>query len=220
MGEYLAAQGHTVLGIRLFGHATLSEDLKRAHWQDWLADAEDGWYLISSMVTRVFLVGLSMGGVLSLLLASKFPSAGIVVMATPQHLPDDPRIHVRNLYRILVPFIPKGPPNWFDLEAYKEHASYKVNSTQGYIELINLLSEMNSALPDVKAPALLIYSKDDDVVKLKDRHMDIIYDNLGSQDKRKLVIEESGHVIPRDLQRNQVFKAVLEFIHEIEQNPL
>ena len=220
MGEYLATKGHTVFGIRLFGHATQPEDLKRARWQDWLTNAEEGWYLISSMVTRVFLVGLSMGGALSLLLASKFPSAGVVIMATPHHLPDDPRVHWIRLLNHLVPYIPKGPPDWFDLDAYKEQASYKVNATRGFIELNNLLSQMDTILPKVKVPTLLIYSKNDNVVKLRDGHMQIIYDKLGSLNKRKLVIEKSGHVIPRDLQRYFVFEAVANFIHEIEQNPL
>ncbi len=37
LGEYLAGQGHTVLGVRLAGHATQPEDMIRARWWDWAA---------------------------------------------------------------------------------------------------------------------------------------------------------------------------------------
>jgi len=42
MGEYLAKRGYTVLGIRLFAHATQPDDMLRARWWDWLAAVEDG----------------------------------------------------------------------------------------------------------------------------------------------------------------------------------
>ena len=61
MGEYLANEGYSVLGIRLAGHATQPEDMMRMHWQDWLASVEDGYYLLKDQVDHIFLVGLSMG---------------------------------------------------------------------------------------------------------------------------------------------------------------
>ena len=42
LGKHLAGQGHTVLGLRLPGHATRPADLKRMRWRDWLAAVEDG----------------------------------------------------------------------------------------------------------------------------------------------------------------------------------
>ena len=65
MGEYLNRQGYTCLGIRLAGHATDPEDMVRSNWTDWTASVEDGFYLLSGSVDRIFLAGLSMGGVLS-----------------------------------------------------------------------------------------------------------------------------------------------------------
>ncbi|HLA87386.1 MAG TPA: hypothetical protein VJL10_05165, partial [Anaerolineales bacterium] len=37
MGEYLNQQGLTCLGIRLAGHATHPEDMRRSRWTDWAA---------------------------------------------------------------------------------------------------------------------------------------------------------------------------------------
>ena len=94
MGEYLNQQGLTCLGIRLNGHATDPEDMRRSRWTDWTASVEDGFHLLSGSVDRVFLVGLSMGGALSLLMSTKFAQhvAGVIAMSTPYSLPRDPRI--------------------------------------------------------------------------------------------------------------------------------
>src|SRR5690349_25061269 len=92
MGEYLHKQGFTVLGVRLAGHATRPEDMIRTRYNDWLASIEDGFRLLSGTAKRIYLMGLSMGGVLSLTLASYLPVRGIVAMATPYKLPDDWRL--------------------------------------------------------------------------------------------------------------------------------
>lgn len=41
MGEYLTAQGLTVLGVRLAGHGTFPEDMAKTTWHDWVASAEE-----------------------------------------------------------------------------------------------------------------------------------------------------------------------------------
>src|SRR5512134_3803819 len=73
MGEYLHAQGHTVLGVRLAGHATQPEDLLHATWSDWLASVEDGFDYLKCFCDQVYLVGLSLGGVLALASTARLP---------------------------------------------------------------------------------------------------------------------------------------------------
>jgi carboxylesterase len=76
LGEYLNRQGYTVCGMRLAGDATRLEDMVRARWQDWLLSVEDGINLLRSCTDQVCLLGLSMGGVLSLTAATRFPVRG------------------------------------------------------------------------------------------------------------------------------------------------
>ena len=220
MGEYLHTQHHfTVLGIRLAGHATQPEDMLRNSYQDWLASVEDGYAHLVGCVDAIVIMGLSMGGVLSLTVASYLPVKGVVTMSTPYKLPDDPRLrHIEWLSK-LAPFIPKTSSSepgagWFDKEAYLEHVSYPQNPLHGVGELNKLLGLMRTSLPQIQVPVLLIHSKDDDYV-LSDS-MPNIYDNLPAQhDKEMLWIEGSGHVITRDAQRQTVFKAAADFVHRI-----
>ncbi len=215
LGEYLAGQGYTVLGIRLFGHATRPEDMTRARWQDWLADIEDGWHILSGMTKQIFACGLSMGGVLSLVLASRLPVSGVVAMSTPEHMPADPRLRILKVLSLLQPYHAKNKPLWFDAAAYKEHVSYPADPTRAYAELRDLLKVMRAQLPLVKAPTLLINSKNDQVVMPDSRHQELIYQALGSLEKQTLWVDKSGHVITRDAEHMRVFAAAGEFIARI-----
>jgi carboxylesterase len=91
MGEYLHQQGYTCLGIRLAGHATQPEDMIRSRWTDWTASVEDGYNILSGIANDIFLVGLSMGGTLSLLMSTRLTPRvkGVVAMSTPSRLPRD-----------------------------------------------------------------------------------------------------------------------------------
>lgn len=214
LGEHLAKQGHTVLGIRLPGHATRLEDMIRMRWWDWLAAVEDGYNLLQKMADRIFVIGLSMGGILTLTFAARYPIAGLVAMATPHHLPDDPRLRFIRLLALFQPYQIKGTPQWFDPSAAEIHVSYDADPTLSYLQLQALLEEMRAGLPQITAPALLIYSQNDPSVKMQDGHMDAIYDALGSPNKEKFQVEKSGHILTNDLERERVRERVASFVAE------
>jgi carboxylesterase len=210
MGEYFRNLGYTVLGVRLAGHATRVEDMMRMHWQDWLASVEDGYCLLQGCVDQVFVIGLSMGGILSLLFTSQHPVSGVVAMSTPYALPDDPRLPFIKILSSLMPKVKKGPPDWHNPEAAKDHVEYPYFPTRGIIQLRELLSEMRSVLPEVHVPVLLIHSRQDTGVV--PHNAEQILAALGSQDKQLFWVENSGHVITREPDRQLVFSKVNEFI--------
>lgn len=215
LGEYLAQQGRSVLGVRLAGHATRPEDMLRVQWQDWLACVEDGWHILSGYSRRIFIIGLSMGGILSLRFSAQFPVTGVVAMSTLHHLPPDRRLpYIRALSRVQSK-IKKKPSDWHDRQAEREQVSYPEYPTRALAELRDLLIEMRSALPQVTAPALLIYSRHDSAVRPEDGHADQIYAALGSTQKSLVWIEGSGHVITRDAARPVVFQTVSQFVDQI-----
>src|SRR5690242_1181338 len=106
MGEFLNQQGYTCLGIRLAGHATDPEDMIRSRWSDWAASVEDGYQILRGVSDTIFLIGLSMGGSLSLLMSTRLNVKGVVAMSTPYKLPDDPRLRYLDLIARAVPFMP------------------------------------------------------------------------------------------------------------------
>ena len=219
MGEYLHEQGFTCLGIRLAGHGTIPTDMIRSRYQNWMASVEDGYHLLRGVTGRIFFVGLSMGGVLSLLMSTQLNVSGVVAMSTPYKFPDDPRLKYIKLISKFQPYMPKSndPPGtgWFDDASWKDHISYPQNPVRSLAELNLLLGEMRDALPKVKAPVLLIHSQNDTYVSPES--IDLLYDDLiNASDKTKLLVTESGHVVTRDAARRQVFDAALGFIQRVE----
>jgi carboxylesterase len=219
MGEYLHQFGYTCLGVRLAGHAADPEDMIRSHWTDWTASVEDGYSLLRGITDPIFLLGLSMGGVLSLLMSTRLDVKGVIAMSTPYKLPDDPRLrHIEWISKI-VTYMPKGDEepgaSWFDKEAFKDHVSYPMNPVRSIGELNKLLGEMRAALSKVNVPVLLIHSRDDDYVLAESPEL-IFADLIHASDKTKLFVTGSGHVVTRDAARHQVFQAALEFIQKVE----
>ncbi len=217
MGEYLNEQGYTCLGIRLTGHATDPEDMIRSNWTDWTASVEDGYSLLRSFTDNIFLVGLSMGAVLSLLMSTRLDVKGVVSMSAPYKLPDDPRLRKIDWIARIVAYMPKngGDASWFDKEAWKGHISYPENPVRSIGQLNKLLGEMRAALPKIHVPVSLVHSRDDKYVPPE--NMEMIYaDLVGTSAKTKLYITGSGHVVTRDAARRQVFESALEFLRRVE----
>jgi carboxylesterase len=218
MGEYLHLQGYTCLGVRLTGHATQPEDMIRSRWTDWAASVEDGYHLLCGLTEDIFLVGLSMGGILSLLMSTKLKVRGVIAMSTPSSLPTDYPTWLMQFISLFIKYRPKTKEapgsGWFDKAAYREHIAYPQNPVRSAAELKKLTLEMRAALPRVNVPVLLMHSKDDRYI-LPDS-MESIYEGLvNAPDKTKLYITGSGHVLPRDASREQVFKSAVEFIQRI-----
>lgn len=213
MGEYLAEQGYTVLGIRLAGHATKTEDMLRVRWQDWVASVEDGFHLIKGCCKEFFAAGLSMGGVLTLHAASRLPLTGAIAMSTPYSLASDWRLSIIEYIHQIKPRVEKGPPDWHNPEAAKDHIDYPYYPSRAIAELRDLLVEMRKVLPDIKIPVLLIHSKKDSGVA--PTNSEKIYQSLGCKDKSLLWVENSGHVITREPDRLQVFQATDAFIRRL-----
>lgn len=214
LGEYLNKKGYTVLGVRLAGHGTTIEDMVRTRWQDWVASVEDAWHLLKDNVDDIFIIGLSMGGVLGLINSAKFPVKGAVVMSTPFEIP----ARVVKTFRWWIPFISTFYPykkkeirsGWFKPEAREGHISYAHNPTRSSLELLKMLEAARKAMPQITAPVLVIHSRDDEYVL--PYNADLIYAQLEKAPKELLYIEKAGHVVTRDGDIDRLFDKIEKFI--------
>ncbi|MFQ5923268.1 MAG: alpha/beta hydrolase [Anaerolineales bacterium] len=221
LGKHLAGQRHTVLGIRLPGHATRPVDLNRIRWQDWLAAVEDGYSMLDNTCEQVVVMGLSMGGALALILAASRPVAGAVAMATPYEVPPQPSVRwLRHLLPIMRPisgvlrYVPKPPINDYkDQQAYRDHVSYSVYPVRSIPEVDRLLKELRRQIPGIRAPVLLMHAHEDRGVSPANAQS--IYAQVGSTEKELVWIENSGHVITVEPARRQVYDLASSFVERI-----
>ena len=84
LGEALAQRSIRVYGLCLPGHGNNADELVNTGHKLWLAAAEEALASLSKY-PYIFLAGLSMGGVLSLILAERHPKhiTGTILMSTP-----------------------------------------------------------------------------------------------------------------------------------------
>ncbi|MBI3159036.1 MAG: alpha/beta fold hydrolase, partial [Chloroflexi bacterium] len=167
LGEHLAGQGHSVHGVRLAGHGTTIEDMARCRWQDWAASVEAGYRALAETAECIFMVGLSMGGALALLLGPRLGAAGIVGLAVPYTVPDEKYRRHRLIARALAavrPYRPKSKGRWFNPAAERTRVAYTHNPLPSVIQLDYLLAETRRALPGIHIPVRLVYSRDDTYV--------------------------------------------------------
>jgi carboxylesterase len=212
MGEYLNKKGYTVYGIRLGGHATQLPDLIRARWHDWVISVEEGIDILKMTCNNVFTVGLSMGGVLSLIATDRYDVNGAICMSTPLEISKDWRLKIAKQLSLIVPTVSKGESDLKNKEAAQHHLDYSVYPTRSIAELNELLKEMQSALPRIVKPVLLMHSKSDN---LSYENSVKIHSLLGSQEKELFLLEKSGHVITEDIERDDVFRKAEIFIQRI-----
>ena len=83
LGEFLNRAGFSVLCPRLAGHGTSERDLMRTNKNDWFNSVLDGFYILRGICDKIFVVGHSMGGLLTLKLAVKYQISKIITLAAP-----------------------------------------------------------------------------------------------------------------------------------------
>lgn len=213
LGVQLASAGYSTLGVRLFGHGTRPEDLTRARWEDWVASVEDGYHLLRGVASNIVPIGLSMGGMLALLLSQGHAVRAAVVMDTPYQVPDPRLPLLRPIIPLLSAFWKFTPtPNlddWHDPQARQENPAYERIAVRAAAELHDLFKGGHEAIPEIQVPILLLYSTSE-TTKPEDAYS--FLKHLGSTHIQTHWIEGTGHNLPSDSGREQVLQHILSFL--------
>jgi carboxylesterase len=207
LGEFLRQQGYTVYGPRLPGHGTHPLDMEQTNWRQWYGAVEDGFHLLSTACQEVSVVGLSMGGILSLLLASEYPVKRVVSLSAPIYIADD-RLKWLNVYRMFRRFAPKRRRKLAVAPEFS--VGYDQTPLRSLASLLELISHVKRRLSSVKVPLLVIQSKAEHTVRPESA--EYIYGQAGSAEKELVWLEKSGHIITLDIERAVVFQRVADFL--------
>ncbi|MBP2633565.1 MAG: Carboxylesterase [Firmicutes bacterium] len=211
LGKYLNKQGYTVLAPRLCGHGTNYAEMATTDWVNWYHSVCDGYYLLKSICEEIDVVGLSMGGILSLKLAMENKLNKVVTLSTP--------IHIANRGVDLLPpieecagkYVPKKRRKFSDV-AQQYCISYDRTPIACVHHLLSVIKLVSEQLGQLKNRLLVVQSTNDHTV-IPDS-ANFIYDNAGSEKKELLWLEESGHLVTLDLEREKVFEKIVNFLKE------
>jgi carboxylesterase len=208
-GEHLNnKEGFTVLCPRLPGHGTSHQDLATTRWEDWVGEAEMSLRGLRERCSTIFLCALSMGGAIALDIAARQPDVvkGLTLV-NPFLYTDDPRAKLAPLLGKLPLFV-KGVGNDVADPSQRELAYSKV-PTKSTASMLPALARVRAELPKVQAPALLMVSRQDHVVKTGNTQL--IYDTIASKEKEIVWLERSYHVATLDYDRDLIFERSGEF---------
>jgi carboxylesterase len=210
IGEELHRQGFTVLGIQLPGHGTRLEDMKNVHWQDWLQSAKEGRLQLKERCEKVSVAGLSMGGVLTLLMAQQTRINAAIVMSTPMAL--------KNRLALLAPvasrFTPvtywRGDEERENLLDRRYDYGYPGFPTASIGDLLHLIRLARRNLFNVTCPTLVVQSRADETIS--PNSADIILQGIRSEKKAVLWLEGVPHVVTISREYQHIAKAMGEFL--------
>jgi esterase/lipase len=210
LAQLLHEQGYTVAGPLLPGHGTKPEDLNKVSWRDWLETAESSYHHLATVCDHVFVGGESTGAVIALHLAARHPEiAGILAYAPAIKL----AISTTDLLRLYAaaPFLESVPKE--DPDSHPLWQGYRVNPLWGVVELIRLGGEVRQRLEQIEQPVLVIQGRNDTTIAADSGQ--VILEGVRSEIKEQHWMDQSGHVVILDDEREEIAALTIQFIEKI-----
>jgi carboxylesterase len=225
VGEALAHAGFRAVGPLLPGHGTTPQDLELVGAAD-LLEAARGALLDLRGAERIFLCGLSAGALLSIHLASRsfiregLPDFSALALLAPAvefrgsswlfaqvvgRLPALPIIFAKGRRDLASPQQPD--------QRDRVDGSYEAIPMRWGGELRSLANEALRLAPRVHAPALIVQgARDRTVAPSAPRRLSR---QLGSPRVEVLMLQRSGHVLPLDVEADEVCRSVVSFFQGV-----
>jgi carboxylesterase len=210
LGEALAAEGYTVLGVRLSGHGTRITDMDAFRWNDWLRDVRDGFHRLAARCDEIYAAGLSMGGVLTLILAQEQPLSAAVSICAPVRLTNRWAM-LSGAVGLFVRIRQETPEPGRPLSPYD--VGYRDTPMRCVPSLLRLMSMAERGMSRVTCPLLIVRSGLDATVRADSAQ--ILYDGATRcAHKRILELPRSRHVCTIEPEFDALFAAVSEHFRE------
>ena len=214
LADGLYERGFTVQGINLPGHAKNLEAMRETGWKDWLSAARTALVGLKKKYRHASVVGLSMGGVISLILAEEgIPTADIPVSAP---------IAVQNklmpFAKVLAPLSPVtdwGEPG--PAEALKDPAydlGYGGFPTKCAADLAKLIKMARNGLGSINCPVLCVQSHADDTID--PGSADVILGGIASKEKKMLWLDDVPHVCTITKEAPRIVDTAAAFLRAAE----
>ncbi len=199
----------------LAGHGKTEEDLKRTTWAEWYDGVRQEYEALKKETKVVFVAGLSLGGILSLMLASEYPVRGMALLATP--------LVLRGIgVRVFLPLVSGTPlkrlypyqrkwagPAINDPAGRAAFKSYAKMPIASIMEIVRLQKVVAPRLSRITTPTLILHARHDTTAPYE--NMALIKEHLGSKQVETVTLEKSDHVLTMDYEKELVAKKVLDF---------
>lgn len=216
LGEYLAERNLSVYGVRLQGHGVHHEVLKKTSRFDWFYSLKRAADILKKEVKKVFLVGFSMGGNLSLLFSELEEGVkGLILVNTPIYTKEKRYIFwfiplIKRFKKFKTKEWVKNMDHYFEM---RDHGSYFRTPLGSAWQFYKLVQDSKKVLPHIFIPVYIIQSTKDE--RINPESADFLIRKIGSQDKRIDYIETDKHQIFANFsKKEEIFEKIYNFIKE------
>jgi carboxylesterase len=213
LAERCAKVGYSVELPRLPGHGTSLEDLVPRRWSDFVAVALDAYDELAARCDKVAVVGLSVGGGLTALIAEERPDVAGCVFINPMLKGPGAEMEqgLRDLIDSGLEVLATDSKSDIKKEGTTEakYEGWPLRSLQSVIDGVEIV---DAELSKITAPSLLLSSREDHTVA-PDNGDEIVEKTSGPVER--IWLEESYHVATLDNDQALVESATIEFLAKV-----
>lgn len=213
VADACAAAGFHVELPQLAGHGTAIEDMVPTRWSDWSRDAEAAYQALAARASKIIVIGLSMGGSLTLWVGAQHPEVKGLVCVNPATQPQTSEVidmlqGMVDAGTVVMDGIGSDIAEPGVVEtAYPGTPIAALHSFQ-----VDGLMPLSKRYADMKMPLLLFTSVQDHVVSPSDS--DALAAQYGGSVER-VMLERSYHVATQDYDKDIIFKGAVAFAQRV-----
>ncbi|UCC18193.1 MAG: alpha/beta fold hydrolase [Promethearchaeota archaeon] len=202
--------GYTISVPLLPGYGTTPDELRKIRIDDWKSALKKEFLGLLNRCEKIIVGGHSMGGILTLLLASNYNANCIFLINAPVGIQRF-LFHLVPLFKIFVKYHAINSEQ-FRKDTNGNWVGYDKIPLNIAIKMKKLMKEMKRSLLNISCPTLIFQGRRDSEIKANS--MDYIFSNIKSKTKRKIWLENNGHPILKSPDHNQIVLEVVKFINE------
>jgi carboxylesterase len=213
LAQRCAEVGYSVDLPRLPGHGTTLQDLVQYRWPDFVEVALASYDELAQRCDKVAVIGLSVGGGLTALIAEERPAVAGCVFINPMLKRPGAELEqgLRDLIDSGLEIMETGPGSDIKKEDTTE-AKYEGWPLRALQSVIDGVDVVNAKLSSITAPSLLLSSREDHTVA-PDNGDEIVEKSSGPVERNWL--EESYHIATLDYDQELVERSTLEFLAKV-----
>ncbi len=215
LAEAFHSAGYGVEVPLLAGHGTSLKDLISVRSKQWIDPLDALIARLLSERKTVVVGGLSLGAILTLQLAVRYPEIQALLLYAPPIRSRDPRRFLAPLLTRFTQSLPKPPSDFCDPLAAERLWSYERYPVLTSARVLDLISRTRKQLKAVHQPLLAIASRRDNVVSKSG--IELLMRSVQSNPQELHWLERSSHAITVDGEWKTVRDLSLEFLRKIFQ---
>lgn len=217
LAEFLGKKGFHVLAENLPGHGTTIEDCNTVKYSEWLDHVEQNYAGMMAKNDEVFVIGISMGAVLGLHLATLFPLPGLVAGASVFRFNDQKKLTWLNPWtKYFVTSLSKKGRYKKTIRDKMEYFGYDRYPMKAMDEFFKMAPLIQKNLHKVKIPSLILYSENDKTSP--PQNIQIVNNGIQSNDKKVIGYPQATHnLFVKSPDQQKIFSDILQFLSRLIQ---